>query len=358
MNSSCFPGRYEQRGHEVSQFWLKAVHGIHVFPGADYIAISSASQYFGPEERRARQLSRQRRWALQRVADLLGRLGTRVPKRVWTVPERLAGTCLRGCAWLNRARDRHRALQAYRKVASDASVLTLDTLREVRILADHLDEVPALILYFACILNALFPYLKDHKGQRVLEIGPAEGVLAIALYQVFGCRLVLIDLPEVLPMAFTMISHYAPEASIVLPHETTAGPIQPEADFVLLVPEQARLIPDCSIDMAINTSSFQEMTYPIIDQYFRLIERCLRPGGLFYCLNETRFQRHADGQVIEFARFPWSSRFRDIFWEDFEYWREFRGYERQHRLQIKMMTEEVSSNRLESEMAPGRASAR
>jgi len=108
-----------------------------------------------------------------------------------------------------------------------------------------------------------------------------------------------------------------------------------QKDFVLLCPEQVNLIPTGVLDCAINSSSFQEMTYPLIKSYFELIDRCLRDGGLFYCLNEKGFRRHPDGNVVEFDKYPWSPGFRDLFHEECEYWRVMKANCRKHRLQMK-----------------------
>jgi len=335
QSSRYFPARYSQRGHEVSQIWLEAVKGIHAFAGRDFIAIHSLSNYVGPEERQLKQLSRQKRNRFGRMAAIVGKLGRGIPNAVWTFPDRVAKTWLRGSAWLNRARDRERALRAFRQINSGDFTVTLDNLSKIPIFSEQFEEVPALVLYFACVLNVLHSHLRNHKIEFVLEIGPGEGVLAIALHQLFGWRFVFVDLPEVAAITFAMISYYAPDAIVVLPHEVEQINFQSKADFVLLVPEQVGLIPDCSVDLAINMASFQEMTYSLIARYFGLIERSLKPGGFFYCLNETKFMRHRNGEQIEFGKFPWSPLFRDLFCEEFPYWTAFRGYQRQHRLQMK-----------------------
>jgi hypothetical protein len=147
---------------------------------------------------------------------------------------------------------------------------------------------------------------------------------------------VLVDLPEVLNLGFAMLSYYARDCDIVLPNEIEEGGESVwQKDFVLLCPEQVNLIPTGVVDCAINCSSFQEMTYPLIESYFKLIDRCLRDGGLFYCLNEERFGRHPDGTVVEFDKYPWSGDFRDLFYEECEYWRGLKADPRRHRLQVK-----------------------
>lgn len=333
--SSYYPAAMEHRGHDVSAFWLQHIAHIRAFGWGDAIGVVSATTFLDPQrlaERRA-QLSKRR--LVGRVGRLLGKLALFVPEALWN---RFA----RGLAGLSEVstltRQYEAAAQAFRTVCRLQSnpVLRLDTLDQVRVLADQTHASPVLSLYIACAVNALGPHLTHHRVKTVLEIGPASALFAISLRMLYGCRFVLVDLPEVLNQGFATISYYVPDAEIVLPNEVEDGGAEVwQKDFVLLVPEQIDLIPSGSLDCAINMSSFQEMTYPLIAKYFQLIRRCLREAGLFYCLNETRFSRHPDGKAIEFESYPWFDDFQDLFYEDFAYLRLIGSNPRKHRLQIK-----------------------
>lgn len=244
----------------------------------------------------------------------------------------------RGIKFIGEAREHELATRAFSKTCAlhPNPLLRLDTLKEVPVLRDQVIASPVLTLYVAYMVNVLGPYLLRDRVRGILEIGPGSALLAVSLKTLLGCRFVLVDLPEVLNLAFAMLSCYAPESDIVLPNEVDEyGEAAWQRDFVLLCPEQVDLIPTGTLDSAINCSSFQEMTYPLIKSYFDLIDRCLRGGGLFYCLNEEKFSRHPDGSVVEFDKYPWSPEFRDLFYEECEYWRVLRANPRKHRLQVK-----------------------
>ena len=131
----------------------------------------------------------------------------------------------------------------------------------------------------------------------------------------------MVDIPEMVPLAFSVISHYAPEATILLPNEHNGVPLdRQEADVVFLCPDQTHLIPSNGVDLAVNTSSFQEMTYPVIAQYFDLIYRAVGHQGLFYCLNEVACKK-IKGQSIEFEQYPWNRSFKSVLDSEYAYMR-------------------------------------
>ena len=83
-----------------------------------------------------------------------------------------------------------------------------------------------------------------------------------------------------------------PERKIYLPHEIQKLEINklitdPENKIIFLTPEQGILIPNNSIDLSINTHSFQEMPPNSIRNYFDLIERVSENESLFFCANRV-----------------------------------------------------------------------
>lgn len=178
-----------------------------------------------------------------------------------------------------------------------------------------------LMCNYAHLVNVLGPHIRRHRVERVLEIGSGAGYLALLLHQLLGTRAILVDLAEMLPLAFTVLSHYEPNARIVLPHEADMLTLESaEADFILLTPDQADRLGAQSVDLAINTSSFQEMTYPVISRYFAFIDRSVRDGGLFYCMNQIEC-RKVPGSPISFERYPWNRQRASLVDEEYAYWR-------------------------------------
>lgn len=179
----------------------------------------------------------------------------------------------------------------------DASLSALPPYAE---LARTRPTAPLTLLRYAAYLNTLAPYLE--RPQRSVEIGAGAGLLSLGLRRLFGVQAVIVDLPEMLAVVYAVLAHFEGEENVALPNEAGRG--LPDTGFVLLVPSQAELIPDASVQIAVNTSSFQEMTYAAIGHYFDLVERVLTPRGLFYCVNEETCSK-VEGEPIEFRRYPW-----------------------------------------------------
>jgi hypothetical protein len=132
-----------------------------------------------------------------------------------------------------------------------------------------------------------------------LEIGAGGGSLAALMRSTFGCNVTIVDLPEVLPMSFLRLHLDFPDVPFALPHEDHA------ATFRFLAPDQVDCIPDESIDLAVNTSSFQEMLPGEIAKYFALARRALTRDGLFFCSN--REEKILDGRPVRFDEYPWGA---------------------------------------------------
>lgn len=336
--------RAGRREHEVSSYWRDAVGRIHTDIREDLIKIDSLSHYLGPEQIKELtkiRIARQRRLSA-RVLIRAGKLGKYVPRDVWRIlwnPSlTLANAIFRVHDFVNEVRTAQLAREAFFKIhKSDLDpTISLGNLKKLPVLADQSESSLWMVLYISTVINTLAPYIKKFDINNVLEIGPGWGILSICLHQLHNCRFILVDLPEILSATFAMISYYRPNALVVLPNElkNTMDYLQ-KGEFVLICPEQSYLIPSDSVDMAINTSSFQEMTYSLIEEYFKLVKRCLRRGGLFYCLNEKKFKRHRVGGPIEYDQYPWDPGFDDIFHEEFAFGRLSNAYERIHRLQVK-----------------------
>lgn len=326
------------QGGEVSEFWRAITAQIHAFPlGSEALGVASWSPYRDPgqlgEQRADWEAARGR--PVGRIAAALAKLARAARPRSWRILERSLQRIERLASLAARRARYVRAQNAFESAsrAWPGAPLSADSLTRAPFLADQVDASPELVFYVATMANALGPHLERERVRRVLEIGPGAAALALSLHALYGCRFVFVDLPEVMSQGYAAVSYYAPQASVVLPHEVEeVDQVAWERDFVFLCPQQVDLIPAGSVDAAVNASSFQEMTYELIGEYIELIRRCLRPGGLFYCLNEERFARHRDGTVIEFDRYPWPADFTDVFDEPVAYFDGIGGERRRHRL--------------------------
>jgi SAM-dependent methyltransferase len=154
----------------------------------------------------------------------------------------------------------------------------------------------------AVIAQHYMRLLREHPARSYLEIGAGTGYLAALVRNAWRARITIVDLPEILPLGFLYLHRRFPEATFTLPGEP--GP----ADFTFLTSGDG-IAPD-SVDLAVNTASFGEMTPETIAGYFRILRRVVRPGAVFFTVN--REQKVMDGQPIRFSDYPWSAHDVDL----------------------------------------------
>ena len=179
--------------------------------------------------------------------------------------------------------------------------------------------------------NRVCPHLKKVTNFRYLEIGAGTGYLTALFHAKHRCKVLIVDLPEIIPFSFLYLSKRFPKAIFQLPNEISkpAG-ISDTADFVFLRPDQIDLILDESVDLAVNTASFGEMLPGQVDTYFCLLRRTLGAGGLFFTSNRVEKWMRAPGSpedhsvqargvAIKFLDYPWSRGDRDILFRSSEF---------------------------------------
>jgi SAM-dependent methyltransferase len=154
----------------------------------------------------------------------------------------------------------------------------------------------------AVIAQHYMRILSPYPARAYLEIGPGTGYLAALVREIWAASVVIIDLPEILPLGFLYLHTRFPQATFALPGEP--GP----ADFTFLTSGDA--VPADSVDLAVNTASFGEMTPETVVRYFDVLRRVLKPGGLFFTVN--REEKVMDGRPVRFVEYPWSPRDVDI----------------------------------------------
>ncbi len=171
--------------------------------------------------------------------------------------------------------------------------------------------------------NLLCGLLPAANISTVLEIGGGSGNLAsLLMHQRPGIRLILVDLPETIEVAFAYLAHLFPDRKIVLPNEV--GETFPDTfDVLFLTPDQTSIIPNLAVDLAVNTDSFQEMTQGQIGQYFELIERCTHTGSWILIKNRVEkvpVEGRLGGSLRRippnrFADYPWPPNWEDLAYE-------------------------------------------
>lgn len=162
--------------------------------------------------------------------------------------------------------------------------------------------------------NLLRAFISGTELRTVLEIGPGNGNFPSILYHDWSpIRVILIDLPETISVAFSFLTHLFPEAIFVLPNEAENG-LPAHFDFAFLTVDQLSLVESDSVDLAINCHSFQEMTHAQLDIYYAFVQRVCRNLGYFFSSNRIeKIPCGPDSYIREqveppnrFADYPWN----------------------------------------------------
>jgi len=159
-------------------------------------------------------------------------------------------------------------------------------------------------------------------GFRYLEIGAGNGNLSNLLLQRRKGTCYIVDLPRTLLGSLEFLTRKNPKLTVTLPNEAAKGQGL-DADLVFLTPAQLHIIQDKSLSLAVNTFSFQEMTPAQVEDYFALIDRVVKPGGLFFTANRVEkipygvssLSSSQNDAVMRFADYPWRPDWQTIVYE-------------------------------------------
>ena len=136
--------------------------------------------------------------------------------------------------------------------------------------------------------------LAGGKPNRILEIGAGSGVgVAIEKLGNPDCKITVLDLPEVIAIAFVFLRATFPDLQIALPNEPTG-----DSDIRFLTPLQVDELEPESFDRVTNTSSFAEMPITSVNNYIKLAHHVLKPGGKLISSNQ-KISRHIPGNSID-----------------------------------------------------------
>lgn len=145
------------------------------------------------------------------------------------------------------------------------------------------------VLEYEAILH---PDVDKREVSTILELGPGYGRTAYVFLTLQpGCRYILVDIPPALYIAQRYLSavfkdrkifSFRPFDSFDQVRDEFA-----EASIIFLTPNQLELLPDKSIDLFVNISSFHEMRMDQIRYYFHQIDRLTRRYFYFKQWKET-----------------------------------------------------------------------
>lgn len=179
--------------------------------------------------------------------------------------------------------------------------------------------------------NLLLPSLPVNGKTTYVEIGPGSGYLAALIHHYRPGRLILIDLPEILPYSFLLLHRLFPDRPFLLPNELEGDPVRlPDEGFIFMTSDQADQLPDQCVDIGVNTASFGEMLPDLVTHYFTLLRRIIKTDGLFFTCNRvekwmSKEDRASEsvarqfGHPMRFDNYPWLPSDRDVFYGKSEF---------------------------------------
>lgn len=142
--------------------------------------------------------------------------------------------------------------------------------------------------YMASVLEK---ELGPKENVNILEIGGGVGNLASILIDIAKVnQYFIVDLPEMILNSSMAIRALYPDLPVhfLYPEgEEAHNPL--ESGVYFCVPEMIGAITSESFDLAVNIDSFQEMTEPQVRTYLGLVQRAVKPGGIFVNLNRRKF---------------------------------------------------------------------
>ena len=171
--------------------------------------------------------------------------------------------------------------------------------------------------------NILHGHMDLSRIKTTLEIGAGNGNLLSLLYKFTNNATIIdIDLPEILPYAILYISNLFPKAKILMPHEAKSNKFD-HYKFVFLTPKQIHMIEDNSVDLAINTNSFQEIRHDQIEDYYQLIQRCGKNDSYFFTSNRVEkipcspdsYEKETFELPVRFSEYPWNPNNKTLIYE-------------------------------------------
>ena len=163
-------------------------------------------------------------------------------------------------------------------------------------------------------LEAKMPLTND--AFTVCEVGAGYGRNAYTFLSLFSeCKYIIVDIPPALYVSQEYISNIFPNKNVMKFREFSSFDEIAEdfdkADVVFLLPHQSKYIQDKSVDYFINISSFHEMNFDQVAEYFDIIERITH--GYFYLKQWKTFDNTDDGITISANDYPYKDNWSQIY---------------------------------------------
>ena len=146
------------------------------------------------------------------------------------------------------------------------------------------------------------------EGPSNLVIGDGYGVLTSLVMLASPLRkAIAVNLTRPLLLDLIYISKAVPDVRLALvtgPEGMAQALEHPEIRLIAVQADNAQVLENAPIGLAINVHSMQEMDPPVIASYFRILRANQAERTLFYCCNKV-MKKFKDGPEIRFDGYPW-----------------------------------------------------
>ncbi len=166
--------------------------------------------------------------------------------------------------------------------------------------------------------NAIREHFKDGRGQAttICELGAGYGRNAfVFLSALRRTKYIIVDIPPALYVSQRYLSELFKDRRIFrFRCFKSFAEVESEfaaADIVFLLPHQAAMLPEKSVDLFINISSLHEMTMAQIERYFQLIDRVTR--RFFYSKQWFESRNDYDNLRVRHSDYPVPTHWRQLF---------------------------------------------
>lgn len=174
------------------------------------------------------------------------------------------------------------------------------------------------------LANAVLEYysIREHFSASptgdttICELGAGYGRNAYVFLKALpACKYIIIDIPPALYISQHYLTSVFRDKKIFAfrPFDRFKD-VEKEfnnADISFLLPHQAEMLPDKSVDLFINISSLHEMTIDQIHAYFKLIDKLTK--GFFYSKQWWISQNAADGIAIKPEDYPVPASWKQLY---------------------------------------------
>lgn len=139
-------------------------------------------------------------------------------------------------------------------------------------------------------------------------IGDGYGVMTVLLLLAYPARrVIVVNLTKSLLVDLIHVRQVVPEirfAWVSTAADMEAALSCPGLNLIAVRADDARHISAAPIGLAVNTASMQEMTPPVIAEYFDVLRHSPGADTVFYCCNKLS-KTLPDGTVVRFDDYPW-----------------------------------------------------